>query len=74
MSEAVSAIIDYGFNCLNLNRIEALVGAANTPSLRIMANNYFVQEGVLRQHFLAGGSYYEDAILFSRLQSEYKAR
>ena len=38
MSEALGAIIEYGFTKLNLHRIEALVGTGNTASLRIMEN------------------------------------
>jgi [ribosomal protein S5]-alanine N-acetyltransferase len=70
MSEAVEAIIDYGFNQMNLHRIEALVGRHNIPSLRIIQKNKFVQEGVLREHFFIGGKH-EDSILFSRLRAEY---
>lgn len=72
MSEAVEAIIDYGFNNLNLNRIEALVGIENGPSLRLMEKYNFKQEGVLRQHYLVAGQF-EDSVLFSRLYSEYIA-
>jgi ribosomal-protein-alanine N-acetyltransferase len=70
MSEAVKAIIDYGFKKMNLNRIEALVGIGNAPSLRLMEKYDFKKEGLLRQHFHVSGTY-EDAVLFSKLYSEY---
>lgn len=70
MTEAVSAIIDYGFNKMNLNRIEALVGIDNVASLRIMEKFNFIKEGVLRQHFHISDTY-EDSVLFSKLLSEY---
>lgn len=70
MSEAVEAIIDYGFNSLKLNRIEALVADYNTPSLRLLEKNGFVQEGVLRNHYLVDGVF-EDSVMFSKLRKEY---
>ena len=70
MSEAVSAIIDHGFNKMNLNRIEALVRIGNVPSLRLMEKFHFIKEGVLRQHYYISDKY-EDSILFSKLNNEY---
>lgn len=70
MTEAVSAIIDYGFNKLHLHRIEALVGSNNVPSLRIIESHHFINEGLLRQHYFIGDKY-EDSILFSLLDHEY---
>jgi [ribosomal protein S5]-alanine N-acetyltransferase len=69
MTEAVKAIIDYGFGELNLNRIEAIVGAGNIPSLKIMEKFNFIKEGTMRQHCFADDKY-EDSILFSRLLGE----
>lgn len=71
MSEAVSSVIDFGFHQLKLHRIEALVGSENIPSLKIIKNNHFTQEGVLRQHFYVDGKY-EDSIVFSLLHNEFK--
>jgi ribosomal-protein-alanine N-acetyltransferase len=71
MSEAVEAVIDHGFNELNLNRIDAMVGPANIPSLRLMEKFNFVQEGILRQHYWTG-SEFEDSVLFSKLLREYR--
>lgn len=70
MTEAVSAIIDYGFNQLNLHRIEALVGSNNVSSLKIIESNQFTKEGLLRQHYFVGDKY-EDSILYSILNNEY---
>jgi Acetyltransferases, including N-acetylases of ribosomal proteins len=69
MSEAVEAIIDYGFKMLNLNRIEALVASYNEPSLKILERNGFVKEGVLRNHYYVNGVF-EDSIVFSKLYEE----
>jgi ribosomal-protein-alanine N-acetyltransferase len=71
MSEAVEAVIDHGFNELNLNRLDAMVGPANIPSLRLMEKFNFVQEGILRQHYWTG-SEFEDSVLFSKLLREYR--
>ncbi len=70
MSEAVEAIIDYGFSKLKLNRIEALVASYNMASLRLLEKNGFVQEGVLRNHYLVDGIF-EDSVVFSKLQEEF---
>ena len=70
MTEAIDAIMDYGFNNMNLNRIEALVGIGNAPSLRLMEKYNFNKEGVLRQHCLVSNKF-EDSIMFSKLYCEY---
>ena len=70
MSEAVEAIIHYGFKSMNLNRIEALVASYNEPSLKILEKNGFVKEGVLRNHYYINGVF-EDSIVFSKLYEEF---
>lgn len=70
MTESVSAIIDYGFNKLKLQRIEALVGSNNIPSLKIMEKHRFIKEGLLRKHYHIADKY-EDSVLFSILYNEY---
>ncbi len=71
MSEAVAAILEYGFNELKLHRIEALVGVNNIPSLRIMDKFEFIQEGLLREHTIQSDGY-EDSIFFSKLTHEHR--
>ena len=70
MTEAVSSIIDYGFNTLNLHRIEALVGSNNIPSLKIIESHHFTKEGLLRQHYLVADKF-EDSVVYSILYNEY---
>jgi len=70
MTEAVIAIVDHGFKTLKLHRIEALVGANNAASLKIIAKQGFVKEGLLRQHYFINGVY-EDSVMFSKLASEH---
>jgi ribosomal-protein-alanine N-acetyltransferase len=70
MTEAVAAILQYGFTTLRLNRIEALVGAENAASLRIIEKHHFKQEGILKEH-LQTESGVEDSLLFALLQSEF---
>ncbi|MCA0237775.1 MAG: GNAT family N-acetyltransferase [Bacteroidetes bacterium] len=73
MSEAVEAIIEYGFKVLNLNRIEAMVGLDNVPSLRILEKNGFKEEGRLREHVRSAEGF-SDTLLLSVLSKEYEAK
>jgi ribosomal-protein-alanine N-acetyltransferase len=73
MGEAVPTIIEYGFNTMNLNRIEACVGPTNIASLKIIRNNGFTQEGYLREHFIRDGEI-QDTLIFSLLKAEYDTR
>ncbi|HEX8517173.1 MAG TPA: GNAT family protein [Bacteroidia bacterium] len=70
MTEAMGTVIEYGFNTLDLHRIEALVGSGNIPSLRLMGKYKFTREGVLRQHYYINEQYH-DSVLFSLLRNEY---
>jgi ribosomal-protein-alanine N-acetyltransferase len=70
MTEALQAIIDYGFTKMNLHRMEALVSTGNVPSLRLMEKYNFVKEGVLRQHYYTADKY-DDSVMFSKLYQEY---
>ncbi|MXN91625.1 GNAT family N-acetyltransferase [Flavobacterium sp. Sd200] len=70
MSEAVKAVLDYGFNNMNLHRVEAMTATYNTASIKTLAKFGFIQEGVLRQHYLVEGIM-EDSLMFSLLKHEY---
>lgn len=71
MTEAVKAIIHHGFTNMNLNRIEALVSPKNIPSLKLIANMGFSQEGVLKEHYHVDGIL-EDSLLFGLLKKNFR--
>lgn len=72
MSEALHAIIEFGYAELKLNRIEALVMAANQPSAGLLTKLGFHEEGLLRQHDHFKGQFH-DMRLFAQLSSEFGA-
>ncbi len=71
MTEALGAVLQHGFGTMGLNRIEALVGPTNAPSLKLVAKFGFVQEGLLRQHYCKNGIT-EDSIMFALLACNYQ--
>ena len=70
MSEALREALSFGFDHMELNRVDALVYPENTLSIRILERLGFRQEGVLRDYFYAGGEFY-DHLLFSLLKREW---
>lgn len=70
MTEAIKAILDYGFHQMKLNRVEAFIGTYNTPSLKLVAKFGFAKEGVLRSHYFKN-NVMEDSVVFSLLKEEY---
>ena len=70
MCEALSAILDWGFEHMSLNRVEAQVHPENKPSIKLIARLRFVREGLLRQASFWLGEY-RDLVQFSLLRSEY---
>lgn len=71
MKEGVRAILEYGFNEMGLNRVEAMVGPENEASIRLVTGFGFVKEGVMREHYCKNDVVY-DSVIFSLLKSEYK--
>lgn len=72
MKEVASCIIQFGFEQMKLNKIEAKIEPDNQASIRLVEKLGFVQEGLLRQHEYEYGAYVDLAI-FALLQSEYTA-
>ena len=70
MTEAMTEVLKYGFNDMQLHRIEAFVGSHNEPSLKVMARFGFQREGLFREHYLIEGKYH-DSVAFALLKSEY---
>lgn len=73
MTEALNAVIDYGFSRLQLNRIEAQHETDNPASGAVMRKCGMQHEGTLRQRMLNKGKYV-DVELYAILKRDYSAR
>ena len=62
MGEALRAILDFGFDAMQLNRVEALTFPQNTASKRLLTKLGFKKEGLLREYEYPKGSPQDMAI------------
>jgi [ribosomal protein S5]-alanine N-acetyltransferase len=72
MKEAMKPLLIYGFENMNLNRIEAFVSPLNVPSIKLIERYGFTKEGLLRQHY-GRNAMAEDSAVYGLLQSEYES-
>ena len=70
MSEALEAVLRYGFNEINLHRVEALTATYNTASIKTLEKFGFTYEGLLREHYYTNGKH-EDSPIYSLLKHEF---
>lgn len=68
--EAVNAVMDFGFETLNLHRIEAKFIMGNTASMRVMEKSGMQFEGYSREAMLIKGEYKTIGV-FSILKDEF---
>lgn len=71
MTRAVTEIVRYGFEALDLNRIEATVRPGNGRSIRVLQKLGFQQEGLLRDYRFSRGASF-DCFIFSLLRREWR--
>lgn len=71
MTEALKAVLDYGFTEMNLHRVEALTATYNTASISTLKKFGFMFEGTLRQHYNVDGVM-EDSVMYALLKHEFK--
>lgn len=69
-TEALKAVIEFGFNRMNLNRIEATITPGNDASVKVLDKLNFIQEGIVRERDLIKGKL-EDGIMMSILKRDY---
>jgi len=70
-TEAVRRALDFGFDVLGLERIEADVDPRNLASCRLAERLGFQREGLLRNRWRVGGEF-ADSILYGLLRGEYR--
>ena len=71
MTEALLAVLKYGFEKMKLNRVEAIIDSKNIRSIKLAYRLGFKKEGVLRQRSYFNGQFRDD-IYFSLLRKEWK--
>jgi ribosomal-protein-alanine N-acetyltransferase len=71
MTEVIEKIIEYGFNYLGLNRIEAFVEPENTGSRKVLEKIGLREEGTLKEHFYLRNRFV-DTVIYALLKKDYK--
>ena len=75
-TEALGAIIRYGFEHYGLHRIEAYVAMVNPASIRVLQKVGFLEVGRMRERFWLDGRFYDEymfALLTSDLPGDHDA-
>lgn len=71
MKEALNKILRFGFNKMQLNRVQAFVALENKASCRLLESLGFKREGIIRENHFYRGKYY-DHYCYSLLKKEYR--
>ena len=66
-AEAVRGVVEFGFNDLELERIQAIVDVRNIASEKVLVKAGFEKEGVLRKYPL--GKSIADVYMFARIRN-----
>ena len=69
-TEATKAIIAYGFDKMNLHKVQICTKSINEPSKRVIEKCGFVYEGTLRDYFYMDGEYV-GRLYYSMLKNEW---
>jgi ribosomal-protein-alanine N-acetyltransferase len=72
-TQATKLLTEFGFETIGFHRIEALVVESNTPSLKVLTNAGYVQEGVLRDKSCCGDGTRESMVMFAAIRSDWRA-
>ncbi|MCF6132096.1 GNAT family N-acetyltransferase [Flavobacterium wongokense] len=71
MSEAIKAVVAYGFEQMNLHSIEAIIDPDNIGSERVLQKNGFVKEAHILENELWEGRFL-DTVIYSLLKRNWK--
>ncbi len=73
MHEALSRLLGYGFEDLDLHRVEADVDPRNMASARSLERLGFLKEGYMRERWIVDGEV-SDTSFYGLLRSDWRAR
>jgi len=68
-SEALEAVVKYGFHHYQLERIEALIEPANLRSQKLVEKQGFIREGLLRHYEFTCGKF-DDLYMYSIIKGD----
>jgi ribosomal-protein-alanine N-acetyltransferase len=69
VSEAIKAVIAYGFNEMKLHSIEANINPKNEPSRNILLKHDFVKEAYFKENYYYNGKFL-DSEIYSLINTE----
>jgi ribosomal-protein-alanine N-acetyltransferase len=69
-SEALEAVIRYGFKYFKFQRIEALIEPLNIPSQKLVEKQGFIKEGLLRNYEFTCGKF-DNLYMYSLLKQDF---
>lgn len=72
MKEALREILKFGFEAMDLNRVEAYTAPDNIASRRLLEGAGFQLEGQLREHYAHKGAT-SDSVVYGLLRSEWES-
>ena len=67
VTEVLEAIIDYGFDDMNLHSLEAVIDPKNIASEKVLIKNGFIKEAHLIENEFAEGKFW-DTVIYSLLK------
>ncbi|MEP6466002.1 MAG: GNAT family protein [Parafilimonas sp.] len=71
MTEVLYTVLNFGFNELDLHRVEALVANDNVPSVKLLNKYGFMKEGTMREDYKVDDKN-EDSDCYSLLKWEWQ--
>ncbi|WP_433633800.1 GNAT family N-acetyltransferase [Nocardia sp. CA-120079] len=69
-TEALTAIVRFGFDQMRLHRIQAHTIRTNEPSIRLLTRLGFHRDAVLRDYSLEEDGHFHDSTIWSLLEAE----
>lgn len=70
-TEAIKAVLEYGFTDLDMHSIEAVIDPENYASERVLQKNNFVKEAHILENELYDGKFW-DTVIYSILKRNFK--
>jgi len=71
VTEAIEAILVYGFEVMNLHSVEAIIDPDNIASERVLQKNGFVKEAHIIENEFFDGKFW-DTVIYSLLKRNFR--